>query len=167
MRRSYRVKIVSIMAMTLLAVTLPVTTLALPNAKIMGHRWLLSAIKSNRPPSGYLTLDNCKISKNIGDLPVDKRTYRVSFNENFSYDPASGSISTIMNRLYQQTLNLGGTPVLISKPATIILTSRPQRESVTYQIVITHNERTMMQLYECPWSKAVYLWKPERGSLFN
>ncbi|WOG26612.1 hypothetical protein [Endozoicomonas sp. 8E] len=166
MKRSYRAKILSIITMTLMAMALPVTTLALPNAKITGHRWLLSAIKSNRPPSGYLDLNNCSISKNIGDLPADKRTYRVSFAENFSYDPEDGSISTIMSRLYQQTLNLGETPVLISRPATVILTSRPQRESVTYQIVVSHNERTLMQLYECPWSTAVYLWKP-KGTLFD
>ncbi|WP_152558566.1 hypothetical protein [Endozoicomonas numazuensis] len=161
MRTSYRVKI-----LTILAILMPVVAQALPNSKIMGHRWLLSAVKSNRAPTGYLDLNNCKLSKNISDLPADNRTYRISFNENFSYDPDDGSITTIMNILYQQTRNLGGTPVLMSRPATIILTSKPQRESITYQVVMTHNEKTMMQLYECPWDKAVFLWKP-KGSLFN
>lgn len=156
----------AIVVMTLLALTLSVTTQALPNAKIMGHRWLLSALQSNRPPSGYVDLSQCKLSRNISDLNADKRTYRVSFNENFSYDPGDGSITTITNRLYQKTHNLGGTPVLMSRPATVVLTSKPQREFITYQIIMTHNEKTMMQLYECPWDKAVFLWKSRR-TLFN
>ncbi|WP_252176915.1 hypothetical protein [Endozoicomonas sp. 4G] len=166
MTRPHRTKTLIIMTMALVAMVLPINTQALPNAKIKGHRWLLSAVKNNRPPSGYVDLSECQLSRNISDLPADKRTYRVSFNENFSYDPADGSILTIMNMLYQRTHNLGGTPVLMSRPATVILTSKPQRESITYQIVMTHNEKTMMQLYECPWDKAVFLWKP-RARLFN
>jgi hypothetical protein len=154
---------------TLLALILtgcPILAEALPNGKIMGHRWLLSAIKSNRPPSGYLDLNNCELAKNISDLPADRRTYRISFTDNFAYNPEDGSVSTIMNILYQQTRNLGGTPVLMSRPATIILTSKPQTEHISYQVVMTHNAKTMMQLYQCSWDKAVFLWKP-RGSLFN
>lgn len=149
-----------------MVMTLPVTTQAFPNAKITSHRWLLSAVKSNRLPSGYVDLSQCKLSKNISDLSADQRTYRVSFNENFSYDPKDGSILTIMSTLYQRTHNLGGTPVLMSRPATVILTSKPHSESITYQVIMTHNEKTMMQLYECPWDKAVFLWKP-RARLFN
>ncbi len=140
---------------------LPETAFSIPNSKIMGHRWLVSAIKNNRAPSGYLDLKNCKLDKNISDLPPDRRTYRISFEQNYAYDPENGSLSTIMNILYQQTRELGGTPILMSRPATIILTSKPATDFISYQIVMTHNEKTMMQLYKCSWDRAVFLWKPQ------
>ncbi|WP_153764503.1 hypothetical protein [Endozoicomonas sp. OPT23] len=152
---------VTMTAFTFSLLLIPETAVSVPNSKIMGHRWLVSAIKNNRSPSGYLDLKNCKLDKNISDLPPDRRTYRISFDDNFAYDPENGNLSTIMNILYQQTKELGGTPILMSRPATIILTSKPATDFISYQIVMTHNEKTMMQLYKCSWDKAVFLWKPQ------
>lgn len=94
------------LTLTLVLLMLPASGYGIPNGKIMGYKWLLSALKNNHPPTGYLDLNNCKMIKNISDLPTDRRTYRISFKENYSYDPDNGNITTIMNILYQQTKEL-------------------------------------------------------------
>ena len=142
-----------------LLVLVPLTAQSIPNSRVMGYRWLLSAIKNNHPPSGYLDLDKCRMTKNISDMQADRRTYRIKFTDNFSFNPETGEIVTIMNILYQQTKDLNGTPVLMSRPATTILSGKPQTNFLNYQIVMNLEGKTLMQLYQCPWDKAVFLWR--------
>ena len=142
-----------------LLILLPLTAQSIPNSRVMGYRWLLSAIKNNQPPSGYLDLGKCSMTKNISDMQADRRTYRISFTDNFSFNPDNGEIVTIMNILYQQTKDLNGTPVLMSRPATTILSGKPQGKFLNYQIVMNYDGKTLMQLYQCPWDKAVFLWR--------
>ena len=140
-------------------VLVPLTAQSIPNSRVMGYRWLLSAIKNNHPPSGYLDLDKCNMTKNISDMQADRRTYRIKFTDNFSFNPDTGEIVTIMNILYQQTKDLNGTPVLMSRPATTILSGMPKNNFLNYQIVMNLEGKTLMQLYQCPWDKAVFLWR--------
>lgn len=142
-----------------LLVLVPLTAQSLPNSRVMGYRWLLSAIKNNHPPSGYLDLDKCSMTKNISDMQADRRTYRIRFTDNFSFNPDTGEIVTIMNILYQQTKDLNGTPVLMSRPATTILSGMPGNNFLNYQIVMNLEGKTLMQLYQCPWDEAVFLWR--------
>lgn len=140
-------------------VVAPLTANSSPDTRIMGYRWLLSSIKNNQPPSGYLDLEKCTLSKNISDMQADTRTYRIKFTENFSYNPDNGEIVTIMNILYQQTKDLNGTPILMSRPATTILSGKPKMKYLNYQIVMNLEGKTLMQLYQCPWDTAVFLWR--------
>ncbi|MGI9277922.1 MAG: hypothetical protein ACR2PT_24135 [Endozoicomonas sp.] len=150
---------------TLFLLLNPVIAQGLPDGRVHGHRFLLAAMKNNYPPTGYLDLNNCRMTKNISDMPADRRTYRVSFMNNYSYDPDSGEITTLMDIMYHRTKEMGSTPVLMSRPATTILTAKPKTEFMTYQIVMTLNGKTMMQLYHCPWEGSVYLWKRQAGRL--
>ena len=138
---------------------LPLTVFAIPDSRVLGYRWLLSAINNNHPPSGYINLANCSLIKNISDMQADRRTYRIRYEDNFSYNPDTGEIVTITNILYQQTRDLNGTPVLMSRPATTILSGKPQTDYLNYQIVMNLDGKTLMQLYQCPWEQSVYLWR--------
>ena len=139
-----------------------VTTHALPDDRVHSYRFLLVAMKNNHPPTGYLDLNKCQMTKNISDMPADRRTYRISFMDNYSFDPDSGEITTLMDIMYYRTKEVAGTPILMSRPATTILTAKPKTEFMTYQIVMTLNGKTMMQLYHCPWEGAVHLWNSEK-----
>ena len=138
---------------------LPLTAQSIPGSRINGYPWLLSAIRNNHLPNGYLDLAKCRLTKNISDMPADRRTYGVKFTDNFSFNPDSGEIITIMNILYLQTKDLNGTPVLMNRPATTILSGKPKNDFLNYQIVMSFEGKTLMQLYQCPWDKAVFLWR--------
>lgn len=146
--------------LTLSLLLMSLTVHAIPDTRVLGYRWLLSAIKNNHQLSGYIDLANCKLTKNISDdMQADRRTYRIRYDDNFSYNPDTGEIVTITNILYQQTRDLNGTLVLTSRPATTILSGKPQTDYLNYQIVMTLDGKTFMQLYQCPWEKSVYLWR--------
>ena len=138
---------------------LPLTAQSIPGSRIKGYPWLLSAIRNNHLPNGYLDLAKCRLTKNISDMKADRRTYGIKFTDNFSFNPDSGEIITIMNILYLQTKDLNGTPVLMNRPATTILSGKPKNDFLNYQIVMSFEGKTLMQLYQCPWDKAVFLWR--------
>ena len=146
-------------ALMLSLILMPLNTFAIPDSRVLGYQGLLSAIQNNHPPSGYIDLANCKLTKNVSDMQADRRTYRVRYDDNFTFNPDNGEIITITNILYQQTRDLNGTPILMSRPATIIISGKPQTNYLNYQIVMSLEGKTLMQLYECPWEKAVYLWR--------
>ncbi len=129
------------------------------SSRIVGHERLQQAIRYNSPPSGYVDLSHCETVKNIGDMPSDNKTYRISFDDNFTFNPDTGDLSTVIEVAMQQTQMLGNTPILVSLPVTTIISSAPKSPYLRYQVVMSDHERTNMRLYMCPWESAVYLWK--------
>ena len=128
-------------------------------SRVIGHTPLQQAIRYNTPPSGYIDLSYCDPVKSIGDLPLDRKTYRLSFEENFTFNPDNGELTTVVETPIVQTRMAGREPVLSSLPATVIISSVPKSPYLRYQISLTQGERTSMRTYMCDWEKAVYLWK--------
>ena len=127
--------------------------------RVLGHDRLQQAIRFNQPPSGYIDLSYCDSVKNIGDMAVDRKTYRLSFDDNFVFDPDSGELSTVLETSMLQTQMLGNTPVLAKLPVTAIVSSAPKSPYLKYQVMMSSNQRTSMRMYMCDWKKAVYLWR--------
>lgn len=150
---------IRILLFLLLALPLELTANAVDASRILGHSRLQEAIRYNQPPSGYIDLSYCDTVKSIGDLPVDRKTYRLSFDDNFAFNPDSGELSTVIETSMLQTQMLGNTPILASMPVIAIVSSAPKSPYLRYQIVSSSNQRTSMRLYMCDWKKAVYLWR--------
>lgn len=141
----------------LLASTLQANTAE--SSRVVGHHELQQAIRFNTPPSGYIDLSYCDSVKSVGNMPLDRKTYRLSFDENFSFNPDNGELSTVIDTPVLQSLTVGRTTVLSSISAKAIISSVPKSPYLRYQIYTSENNRTDMRTYMCDWKKAVYLWK--------
>ena len=128
-------------------------------SRIIGHSRLQQAIRYNTPPSGYIDLSYCESVKNIGDMPVDRKTYRLSFSDNFVFNPENGELSTVINTSMLQTQMLGNTPIMATLPVTAVVSSTPKSPYLRYQVVMSSHQRTSMRTYMCNWERAVYLWR--------
>lgn len=143
----------------LLLSSLPVVATTTDANKIIGHTPLQQAIRDNIPPSGYIDLSYCDSVQSIGELPVDRKTYSLSFDKNFIFNPDNGELSTVVNTTVLHTQMVGRTPVLSSLPATVIVSSVPKSPYLRYQVSLNRDNATSMRTYMCDWQKAVYLWK--------
>ena len=143
----------------LLLIPASLTAKTMDVSRVLGHTLLQQAVRYNNPPSGYIDLSYCDSVKSIGDMPLDRKTYRLSFADNFIFNPDNGELTTIVKTSVLQTQMVGSAAVLSSLPATAIVSSVPKSPYLRYQITLTQGERTSMRTYMCDWEKAVYLWK--------
>ena len=143
----------------LLLISAPLIANTQDASRVIGHNPLQQAVRYNNPPSGYIDLSYCDSVKSIGDMPLDRKTYRLSFNDNFIFNPDNGELTTVVETSVLQTQMVGRAAVLSSLPATAIISSVPKSPYLRYQVTLTQGERTSMRTYMCDWEKAVYLWK--------
>ncbi|OED44367.1 hypothetical protein ACH42_07720 [Endozoicomonas sp. (ex Bugula neritina AB1)] len=149
----------NILLFLLIILPLEVVANAVDATRIIGHNRLQQAIRFNTPPSGYIDLSYCESVKSIGNIDIDRKTYRLSFADNFTFNPDTGELSTIIETAMLHTKMIGKTPILAKIPITAIVSSAPQSPYLRYQIVSSSNQRTSMRMYMCGWDKAVYLWR--------
>lgn len=143
----------------LIMISIPLPASTMDDSRIIGHASLQQAVRFNNPPSGYIDLSYCDSVKNIGDIPLDRQTYRVSFDDNFIFNPDNGELTTIFETTMLQTRMIGRTAVQSSLPATVIISSVPKSPYLRYQVTLSGSESTSMRTYMCDWKKAVYLWQ--------
>ena len=143
----------------LLLISAPLTASTMEPSRVIGHTALQQAVRYNTPPSGYIDLSYCDSVRSIGNIPLDRKTYRLSFADNFSFDPDNGELITVIETPVLQTRMIGQAAVFASLPATVIISSVPKSPYLRYQVSLTQGERTSMRTYMCDWQKAVYLWK--------
>ncbi len=145
----------------LLLTIIPVELLAnaVDASRILNHSRLQQAVRFNTPPSGYIDLSYCDSVKNVGNLPVDRKTYRLSYDDNFAFNPETGELSTISERHLLESRNVGKATVLATNPVTVIVSSSPNSPYLKYQVMASSHQRTNVRIYLCDWKKAVYLWR--------
>ncbi|MDP0590001.1 MAG: hypothetical protein QS748_12775 [Candidatus Endonucleobacter bathymodioli] len=127
--------------------------------RVTSHEELQDALKDNHPPSGYIDLSTCNTEIVIGNMPDDDQTYRLSFNDHFSFNLKSKTITSIFDTVLNNSRTIKAKPVFIKVPATVFVSSFPQNDYLRYQITIDGEENDLIRVYHCPWKKSVYLWR--------
>ncbi|MDP0562873.1 MAG: hypothetical protein QS721_11330 [Candidatus Endonucleobacter sp. (ex Gigantidas childressi)] len=127
--------------------------------EVTNHEELQSALRDNRPPSGYIDLSTCVTELIIGNMPVDDQTYRLSFKDHFSFNLKSKTITSVFDTVLNHSRKIQQKPVFTKVPATVFVSSFPQNDYLRYQITINDKDDDLIRVYHCPWKKSVHLWR--------
>ena len=145
----------TIILISLLFLVLPIQA----SVRIENHDQLQDALRDNQPPSGYIDLNQCKTHVVVGDVPEDLQVYRLSFEDNFSFNMTSKIITSVFDTVLNNSQVVKTVPVLVKVPATIFVTSSARQNYIRYQITLHSEQESLIRVYHCPWDQALYLWK--------
>ena len=119
---------------------------------------LKGAIESNHAPSGYIDLNHCTVQERVGGSPVEQWSYQISFEQHFGINHHNGMITTTTtsDELHNET---AGKATLAKQFATF--SAWPDSKVTSYRVTLvdTSGHVLLKRLYQCPWSKAVHLWR--------